>query len=64
MKKIKEIIIGLIMGFVLVLLLALEPQKVKADNTITNLNGYTWIANSVVDIQLEDSYLLSFKTLP
>lgn len=63
MKKIKKMIIGLILGFFLVFLLALEPQKVKAEN-ITNLNGYTWIANSVVDIQLEDSYLLSFKTLP
>lgn len=64
MKKIKEIIIGLILGFILVFLLALEPQKVKANTTITNLYGYTWTANSVIDIQLEDSYLLSFKTLP
>ena len=32
MKKIKEIIIGLILGFVLVFLLALEPQKVSASD--------------------------------
>lgn len=63
MKKIKEIIIGLILGFILVFTLSYAPQKVKAEN-ITNLNGYTWIANSVVDIKLEDSYLLSFKTIP
>lgn len=47
MKKIKKIIIGLILGFVWVFLLALEePQKVKADNTITDLTGYTWTAYS------------------
>ena len=34
MKKIKEIIVGLILGFVLVFLLALEPQKVSASNLI------------------------------
>lgn len=50
MKKIKEIIIGLILGFVLVFLLALEPQKVSADNTITDLTGYTWTAYSVITI--------------
>ena len=64
MKKIKKIIIGLILGLILVFMLALEPKKIKADNTITNLYGYTWIANDIVNIQLEDSYLLSFKTLP
>lgn len=48
MKKIKEIIIGLILGFVLVFLLALEPQKVSADNTITDLTGYTWTAYSII----------------
>ena len=50
MKKIKKIIIGLILGFILVFMLSSAPQKVSADNTITDLTGYTWTANSVVTI--------------
>ena len=49
MKKIKKIIIGLILGLILVLTLAIAPQKVKADATITDLTGYTWTANNVVN---------------
>ena len=48
MKKIKKIIIGLILGFVLVFTLSFAPQKVKADTTITDLTGYTWTANSII----------------
>ena len=48
MKKIKKIIIGLILGFILTFTLALSPQKVKADTTITDLTGYTWTANTVI----------------
>ena len=48
MKKIKKIIIGLILGFILTFMLALAPQKVKADTTITDLTGYTWTANNKV----------------
>ena len=46
MKKIKKIIIGLILGLILVFTLAIAPQKVKADTTITDLTGYTWTAYS------------------
>ena len=46
MKKIKEIIIGLILGFILVFMLSSAPQKVSADDTITDLTGYTWTAYS------------------
>lgn len=48
MKKIKKIIIGLILGLILVFTLAIAPQKVKAENTITDLTGYTWTANNSV----------------
>ena len=63
MKKIKEIIIGLILGFILVFTLALEPQKVKADNTITDLTGYTWTANNSVNVNIGQeaiSYFINF----
>lgn len=50
MKKIKKIIIGLILGLILVFTIALTPQKVKAADTITNLNGYSWIANEELTI--------------
>lgn len=50
MKKIKKIIIGLILGLFLGLTLAIAPQKVKADATITDLTGYTWTAYSVITI--------------
>ena len=60
MKKIKKIIIGLIWGFVLVFLLALEPQKVKADNTITDLTGYTWNANNSVNLNIGQEALAYF----
>lgn len=61
MKKIKKIIIGLILGFVMVFLLALEPQKVKADTTITDLTGYTWTADSVITIPTTDiTYTFNF----
>ena len=46
MKKIKKIIIGLILGLFLAFTLAIAPNKVKADNTITDLTGYTWTAYS------------------
>ena len=48
MKKIKKIIIGLILGLILVFTISIAPQKVSADNTITDLTGYTWTANSVI----------------
>ena len=48
MKKIKEIIVGLILGLILVFMLSSAPQKVSADDTITDLTGYTWTAKSVI----------------
>lgn len=45
MKKIKKIIIGLNLGLILAFVLTLTPQKIKADNTITNLVGYSWKPN-------------------
>lgn len=50
MKKIKKIIIGLFLGLFLGLTLAIAPQKVKAETTITDLTGYTWVAESVITI--------------
>lgn len=61
MKKIKEIIIGLILGFILVFMLSYAPQKVSADNTITDLTGYTWTADSVINIPTTDiTYTFNF----
>ena len=63
MKKIKKIIIGLILGLILVFTLALEPQKVKAEN-ITNLKDYYWIGNDYIDININQDFFLPFQTLP
>lgn len=58
MKKIKEMIIGLILGFVLVFLLALEPQKVSASdlsdfNDLTNIE-LNW--NTTLDWSIITTY--------
>ena len=58
MKKIKEIIVGLILGFVLVFLLALEPQKVSASDLV-DLNDLTNIElnwNATLDWSIITSY--------
>ena len=58
MKKIKKIIIGLIWGFVLVFLLALEPQKVSASN-LSDFNDLTNIElnwNTTLDWSIITSY--------
>lgn len=61
MKKIKKIIIGLILGLFLGLTLAIAPNKVKADNTITDLTGYTWTADSVITMPTTDiTYTFNF----
>ena len=58
MKKIKKIIVGLILGFVLVFLLALEPQKVSASDLV-DLNDLTNIElnwNATLDWSIITSY--------
>ena len=58
MKKIKEIILGLILGFVLVFLLALEPQKVSASN-LSDLSDLTNVElnwNTTLDWSIITSY--------
>ena len=60
MKKIKKIIIGLILGLILVFTLAIAPQKVKADTTITDLTGYTWKANNSVNVNIGQEAIAYF----
>lgn len=60
MKKIKEIIIGLIWGLILVFTLSSAPQKVKADTTITDLTGYTWTANNSVNVNIGQESIAYF----
>ena len=58
MKKIKEIIVGLILGFVLVFFLALEPQKVSASD-LSDLSDLTNIEinwNTTLDWSILISY--------
>ena len=55
MKKIKKIIIGLILGFVLVFLLALEPQKVSASNLID--------LNDLQNVQLQWNNNIDWESL-
>ena len=59
MKKIKEIIVGLILGFVLVFLLALEPQKVSASDLSdlsNDLNNVELNWNTTLDWSMITSY--------
>ena len=63
MKKIKKIIIGLILGFIFALTIAIAPQKVKAEN-ITNLKDYYWIGNDYIDININQDFFMPFQTLP
>ena len=58
MKKIKEIIVGLILGFILVFTLSYAPQKVSASNLI-DLNDLTNIElnwNTTLDWSIITSY--------
>lgn len=58
MKKIKEIIVGLILGFIFALTIAIAPQKVSASNLI-DLNDLTNIElnwNTTLDWSIITSY--------